>query len=149
MKNDEAVEHCPVARALEGVGDRWSLMIVRDLFDGQQRFGELQKSLGVAKNILSDRLRKLAAEGILCVEPAADGSAYQAYTLTPKGRDLFTLIVSLRQWGEAHCFAPGEVHSELLDSTGQPLARLEVRDANGRPISATDTRVCKVDVAAG
>lgn len=148
MKNDEAVEQCPVARALEGVGDRWSLMIVRDLFDGQQRFGELQKSLGVAKNILSDRLRKLAAEGILCVEPAADGSAYQAYALTPKGRDLFTLIVSLRQWGEAHCFAPGEVHSELLDSTGQPLARLEVRDANGRPISAADTRVRKVETPA-
>ncbi|WP_337056429.1 winged helix-turn-helix transcriptional regulator [Pseudomonas sp. USHLN015] len=149
MNHDATVEHCPVARALELVGDRWSLMIVRDLFDGLQRFGELQKSLGVAKNILSDRLRRLVAEGILCIEPAADGSAYQAYALTAKGRDLFTLIVSLRQWGEAHCFAPGEVHSELLDPAGQPLARLEVRDANGRPVSAADTRVHKVEVAAG
>lgn len=149
MNHDATVEHCPVARALELVGDRWSLMIVRDLFDGLQRFGELQKSLGVAKNILSDRLRRLVAEGILCIEPAADGSAYQAYALTAKGRDLFTLIVSLRQWGEVHCFAPGEVHSELLDPAGQPLARLEVRDANGRPVSAADTRVHKVEVAAG
>lgn len=149
MKDRQAEEHCPVARALEVIGDRWSLMIVRDLFDGLQRFGELQKSLGVAKNILSDRLRKLVAEGILRVEPAADGSAYQAYALTPRGSDLFTLVVSLRQWGEAHCFAPGEVHSELLDSADQPLARLEVRNAQDHPVSAAGTRVRKVDAAAG
>ncbi|MGA4632313.1 winged helix-turn-helix transcriptional regulator [Pseudomonas solani] len=148
MKDPRAEEHCPVARALGVIGDRWSLMILRDLFDGLQRFGELQKSLGVAKNILSDRLRKLVAEGVLHVEPAADGSAYQAYALTPRGHDLFTLVVSLRQWGEAHCFAPGEVHSELLDTADQPLARLQVCDAAGNPVSSADTRVRKVIAAA-
>ncbi|MGE8500288.1 MAG: winged helix-turn-helix transcriptional regulator [Pseudomonas sp.] len=139
---------CPVGRALELIGDRWSLMIVRDLFDGLHRFGELQKSLGAAKNILSDRLRKLVAAGILTVEPASDGSAYLEYVLTAKGRELFILVVALRQWGEAHCFTEDEVHSELIEvDTGLPLAPLEVRSAGGRPVAATDTRVRKVSEA--
>lgn len=149
MSSQEANAQCPVARALELIGDRWSLMIVRDLFDGLHRFGELQKSLGVAKNILSDRLRKLVASGILNLEPASDGSAYQEYVLTPRGRDLFTLVVGLRQWGEAHCFSEGEARSELIDlESSQPLARLEVRSASGRPLVATDTQVRKVQAVA-
>ena len=60
--NDES---CPVARSVDLVGDRWSLLIVRDAFDGVHRFGDIQRSLGVARNILSDRLRKLVEAGIL------------------------------------------------------------------------------------
>lgn len=56
---------CPVARALDAIGDRWSLLIVRDAFDGVQRFGDLQRNLGMARNILSDRLRKLVDAGVL------------------------------------------------------------------------------------
>lgn len=106
---------CPVARSLDAIGDGWSLLIVRDAFDGLRRFGEFQKNLGMAKNILSDRLRTLTAHGILEAAPASDGSAYQEYVLTEKGRGLFPVIVGLRQWGEDHYYGPREAHSELID----------------------------------
>src|SRR6516225_3557038 len=101
---------CPVARPLDAIGDWWALLIVRDAFDGLSRFGEFQKSLGLSKNILSDRLRKLVAYGILETAQAAEGGAYQRYVLTEKGRALFPLLVALRQWGEDYCFDPGEGH---------------------------------------
>ncbi|MEV4256454.1 helix-turn-helix domain-containing protein [Spirillospora sp. NPDC049652] len=135
---------CPVARSVDAIGDWWSLLIVRDAFDGSRRFGEFQRSLGVAKNILSARLRALVAAGILELVPASDGSAYQEYALTAKGRDLFPVVVALRQWGERHSFEPGEAHSELLDREGRPLAPIEIRDADGRPIRPEETRVEKV-----
>lgn len=91
---------CPVARTLDVIGDWWSLLIVRDAFDGVSRFSEFQKGLGMAKNILSTRLRTLVAHGILEIAPASDGSAYQEYILTDKGRALFPVIVGLRQWGK-------------------------------------------------
>lgn len=77
---------CPVARSLDAIGDWWSLLIVRDAFDGIRRFGEFQRNLGMAKNILSARLRTLVEHGVLEVIPASDGSAYQEYVLTDKGR---------------------------------------------------------------
>ncbi|MFC4910562.1 winged helix-turn-helix transcriptional regulator [Actinomadura gamaensis] len=135
---------CPVARSVDAIGDWWSLLIVRDAFDGSRRFGEFQRSLGVAKNILSARLRALVEAGILEPVPASDGSAYREYALTAKGRDLFPVIVALRQWGERHSFEPGEPHSELLDRAGRPLSPIEIRDADGRPIRPEDTRVEKV-----
>ncbi|MDR2328643.1 MAG: helix-turn-helix transcriptional regulator, partial [Comamonas sp.] len=88
-------EPCPVARALDAIGDRWSLLIVRDAFDGVQRFGDLQRNLGMARNILSDRLRKLVDAGVLQTQPASDGSAYQEYALTAKGLGLFPVVVAL------------------------------------------------------
>jgi DNA-binding HxlR family transcriptional regulator len=80
---------CPMARSLEIVGDQWSLLVIRDAFDGMKRFGEFQQSLGVAKNILADRLKWLVQEGVLELVPASDGSLYQEYVLTPKGKGLF------------------------------------------------------------
>ncbi|WP_043472817.1 helix-turn-helix domain-containing protein [Kitasatospora sp. MBT66] len=136
---------CPVARSVDAIGDWWSLLIIRDAFDGSRRFGEFQRSLGVAKNILSARLRALVEAGILAVEPASDGSAYQAYVLTPKGEDLFPVVVALRQWGERHSFDPDEPHSELLDRRDdRPLRELAVLAADGRPVGPADTVVHKV-----
>ncbi|MCP2335410.1 winged helix-turn-helix transcriptional regulator [Actinomadura rupiterrae] len=135
---------CPVARSVDAIGDWWSLLIVRDAFDGSRRFGEFQRSLGVAKNILSARLRALVEAGILELVPASDGSAYQEYALTAKGRDLFPVIVALRQWGERHSFEPGEAHSELLGQDGRPLAPIEIRDAGGHPVRPEETHVEKV-----
>ena len=136
---------CPVARSVDAVGDWWSLLIVRDAFDGSRRFGEFQRSLGVAKNILSARLRALVDNGILEVVPAADGSPYNDYVLTAKGEALFPVIVALRQWGEAFSFAPGEPHSELLDRRdGQPLRPLEIHAADGRQLTPADTEVHKL-----
>ncbi|WP_433473725.1 winged helix-turn-helix transcriptional regulator [Spirillospora sp. CA-142024] len=136
---------CPVARAVDVIGDRWSLLIVRDAFDGITRFGEFQRNLGLAKNILSSRLRELVAHDILEVVPAADGSAYHEYALTRKGRELFAILVSLRQWGEDHLFNEAEPHSVLLDTrTEKPLRRLEVKDATGRVLDSTEAFVRKV-----
>lgn len=140
---------CPVARSLDIIGDWWSLLIVRDAFDGTHRFGEFQQGLGVSKGILSARLRDLAARGILATQPAADGSAYGDYVLTDKGRDLFAVVVALRQWGERHCFRPGEPHSVLVENgSGECLARMEVRSRNGRVLGASDTTVRKLKAPA-
>jgi len=129
-------EPCPVARALDAIGDRWSLLIVRDAFDGVQRFGDLQRNLGMARNILSDRLRKLVDAGVLQTQPASDGSAYQEYALTAKGLGLFPVVVALRQWGEDQLFAPGEAHSSLVEkASGQPVARMQPQTADGRVLA--------------
>ncbi|WP_338863933.1 helix-turn-helix domain-containing protein [Myxococcus stipitatus] len=136
---------CPVGRAVDVFGDEWSLLIVRDVFDGLRRFGELQKNLGMAKNILASRLRKLVEHGVLEVVPASDGSAFHEYALTAKGRDLFQVIVAMRQWGEAHCFEPGEPHSILVDTrSGRPVPRMELHAKDGRRIESTDAVVRKV-----
>jgi DNA-binding HxlR family transcriptional regulator len=131
---------CPIARALDVIGDWWSLLIVRDAMIGTRRFSAFQKNLGVAKNILTVRLRALVAQGILEVQPAADGSAYQDYVLTAKGRALFPVLVALRQWGEEFSFKPNEDFSRLLDrKTRRPLRKLEIRAEDGRVLDQTDT----------
>lgn len=133
---------CGVARPLDAIGDGWSLLIVRDCFGGLKRFGEFQRSLGLARNILAARLRNLLDHGILETAPASDGGPYLEYRLTGKGRALFPLLVALRQWGEDYCFAPGEAHVRLVDSErGQPLRRLEVHAEDGRLLTPEDTMV--------
>lgn len=133
---------CGVARPLDAIGDWWSLLIVRDAFDGLRRFGEFQRSLGLAKNILSVRLRNLVEHGIMETRPAADGSAYQDYVLTEKGRGLFTLLVALRQWGDAYFFEPDEARVVLVDkATGSPVQALELRSQDGRVLTPEDTMV--------
>lgn len=133
---------CPVARPLDAIGDGWSLLIVRDAFDGLRRFGQFQKSLGVAKNILTARLNNLVGQGILETVPAEDGSAYREYVLTAKGRGLFPVLVALRQWSDEFAFGPDEPHYRMVDrETRQPLARLEIRAADGRVLTPEDTIV--------
>lgn len=136
---------CPVGRSLDVIGDRWSLLIVRDAFDGVSRFGDFQRGLGVARNILADRLRKLVEADVLASQPAADGSAYQEYVLTPRGESLFPVVVALRQWGEKHLYARGEKHSRLIDlNTGKPVPVMTPRTSDGSPLAAGETRVKKV-----
>ncbi|WP_059008287.1 winged helix-turn-helix transcriptional regulator [Streptomyces specialis] len=135
---------CPVARSVDAIGDWWSLLIVRDAFDGSRRFSEFRDSLGIAKNILAARLRALIDAGVLDTAPLPGGGAHHAYVLTDKGRALFPVIVALRQWGEEHCFEPGEPHSRLLDRRdGHPLRPLDVRAADGRAITPDETVVAK------
>ncbi|EEQ96693.1 HxlR family transcriptional regulator [Brucella intermedia LMG 3301] len=138
-------DYCPSARALDVIGDWWSLLIVREAFDGVTRFSAFQKNLGIARNILSDRLRKLTGEEIMESVPDPNGGAHQEYRLTAKGRDLLPVVVSLRQWGEKHLFAPGETHSRLVDSvSGEDVALLEVRARDGRRLSSDDVVIIKV-----
>ncbi|UUQ64134.1 helix-turn-helix transcriptional regulator [Pseudomonas fuscovaginae UPB0736] len=132
---------CPVARSVGAIGDGWSLLIIRDAFDGIRRFGEFQRNLGLARNILATRLKNLVEHGVLLVAPASDGSAYQEYVLTEKGRGLFNLIIALRQWGEAHFYGPQEPHSVLVDrEQGLALRPLELRAEDGRLLGPDDCR---------
>lgn len=139
---------CPVARALDVIGDWWSLLIIRDAFDGVRRFTEFQTGLGIAKGMLATRLRDLTERGILQTAPASDGSAYKEYVLTEKGRGLFLVIVALRQWGEAHLYRPNEPRSSLVDAaTGAPIEKLELHAVDGRALAWSDTRVEKMTQA--
>jgi DNA-binding HxlR family transcriptional regulator len=133
---------CPIARALDVIGDWWSMLIIRDALLGRRRFGEFHRSLGLAKNILSARLRMLVDEGILTAVPAADGSAYQEYVLTEKGRGVFPILVALRQWSEAFDAHPDEIATILVDrEKGEPVERLEIRARDGRLLQIGDTEL--------
>ena len=137
-------ETCPVARSLDLIGDRWSLLIVRNAFDGTRRFGDFQHDLGVARSVLADRLKRLVEAGILTVAPASDGTAYQEYQLTAQGESLFPLVVALRQWGERYLFQPDEARSQLVDTrSGQPLGLMQPVTAEGRVVAAGETQVLK------
>lgn len=127
---------CPVARSLDIIGDWWSLLIVRDALRGIKRFGEFQKSLGIAKNMLTTRLKLLVDEGILTLQPASDGSAWQEYVLTDKGRALQTVLVALSQWGNEFLFAENECGTVLADSEQRkPLRRLALIADDGRELT--------------
>jgi DNA-binding HxlR family transcriptional regulator len=133
---------CPIARSLDVIGDWWSLLIVRDAFLGVSRFSEFQKSIGLAKNILTVRLRALVDDGILKTAPASDGSAYQEYVLTPKGRGVFPVLVALRQWSEEFSGEPGGFPTLLVDrDKGQPVRKLELRAADGRLLGDSETEL--------
>lgn len=138
-------DYCPSARSLDVIGDWWSLLIVRDAFDGLTRFGEFQKSLGIAKNILSDRLRTLVSRGILETVPSGEGGTRMEYRLTSVGRDLFPVMVALRQWGERHLFEEGEEHSLLVErATGLPV-RLDITTQDGRAVGPDETVILRVE----
>ncbi len=136
---------CPVARSLDAIGDWWSLLIVRDAVDGIRRFGAFQKNLGIARSILTARLHDLVDRGVLELVQSPNGTAYQEYVLTEKGRALFPVVVALRQWGEDYLYALGEQHSTLLDrETGEQVGRLELRSRDGRSLQWNDTEVRKL-----
>jgi DNA-binding HxlR family transcriptional regulator len=95
-------QNCSVARALEIVGERWTLLIVRDAFLGRRRFDEFQESLGIARNVLTERLTRLVEEGILERVRYSERPERHEYHLTPKGRDLQIAMAGLRQWGDKY-----------------------------------------------
>ncbi|MTJ83760.1 MAG: helix-turn-helix transcriptional regulator [Telmatospirillum sp.] len=137
---------CPVGRSIDAVGDWWSLMIIRDALDGVGRFSDFLASLGIAKNMLSARLRTLVERDILEIVPASDGSAYSEYRLTAKGRGLFPVIVALRQWGEEFFFDPAETHVRLIDRAGRrPVRKLELHADDGRLLTPEETIVVHPD----
>lgn len=131
-----AEDACPVAKAVDVVGDWWSFLIVRDAFLGRRRFGEFQTSLGVAKNILADRLKKLVAAGVLEQVSASDGTSYKEYALTAHGRGLLPVLVALGEWGASECGAVPVVDRK----SGKPV-RLEFRATDGRRVATEDVRL--------
>jgi DNA-binding HxlR family transcriptional regulator len=130
---------CPVARSLDLIGDWWSLLIIRDALADTRRFSDFQKSLDVAKNILSIRLKNMVAEGVMRLEPAADGSIYKEYVLTEKGRALQPVLIALSQWGNEFMYEPGEAGSVMVDARDRkPIQKLQLVAADGRRLEPQD-----------
>lgn len=107
LRADYDTQTCSVARALEVAGERWTLLILRDLFLGVRRFEAIQQDLGIARNVLATRLDKLVAEGIVVRHRYNDRPPRDEYRLTEKGLDLWPVLVSLMSWGDRHAPSPG------------------------------------------
>ena len=138
-KIDLGSSACAIARSLSVVGDWWSLLLVRDALSGARRFGEFESRLGLAKNILAVRLRKLIEEGIFERVPSRDGGARDEYQLTKKGEELYVVLVGLWQWGEKNTASPKNRRLIMVDrQTQQKIARLEVRAKDGRRVGPRD-----------
>jgi DNA-binding HxlR family transcriptional regulator len=102
LKRDYEGQDCSIARALELVGERWTLLIIRDAFLGLRRFDQFQESLGIARNVLTDRLNRLVDEGILERVRYSERPERFEYHLTTKGCDLDIALAGLRQWGDTY-----------------------------------------------
>jgi DNA-binding HxlR family transcriptional regulator len=106
LPKDYSDQNCSIAHTLEAVGERWTLLIVRDAFLGTRRFDDFQRNLGVARNVLQSRLERLVDAGILRRERYQERPERFEYRLTRKGVDLWPVLVALMKWGDRHA-APG------------------------------------------
>ncbi|QPQ56327.1 helix-turn-helix transcriptional regulator [Allosphingosinicella flava] len=126
---------CALPAALEAVGERWSFLILRGVFNGLHHFEEFQATLGIARNILSNRLGRLVDHGILQREPDPADRRKVTYTLTDKGRELLPVLIALRQWGERWVSGVPS-NPVLVDKANQrPIAPMAVRADDGRALS--------------
>ena len=117
---------CSIARTLDVIGDRWTMLILRDAFRGVRRFDALQRDLGIARNLLTDRLNKLVAHGILEKRMYVAHPPRYEYRLTPKGIDLSPALVALMRWGD-RWLADGDPPVSLLhEACGHPLDQVFV-----------------------
>lgn len=127
--------NCALPAALEAVGERWSFLILRGIFNGLHHFEEFQSTLGIARNILANRLARLVDHGILQREQDLSDRRKIAYTLTQKGTALFPALMALRQWGEKWV-AGMPSNPVLVDKRSkQPVAQIVVRSADGRALA--------------
>jgi len=152
MKSDHAkavLSECALPAALEVVGERWSFLILRGAFNGLAHFEEFQSTLGIARNILSNRLARMVEHEILERQPDALDRRKVAYRLTEKGRALLPVLIALRQWGE-RWISGMPSNPVLVDRhSRRPVATLAVRAADGRPLSLPELEwVDRSEVAA-
>jgi DNA-binding HxlR family transcriptional regulator len=135
-------QNCSIARALEIVGERWSILVLRDVFLGVRRFDALQRDLGVARNVLSARLERLVAEGILEKALYQERPPRHEYRLTEKGLDLWPIVVELLRWGDRHA-APPDGPPVLLRhrDCGGLLGERRICERCGQPLSVQNVRV--------
>ena len=130
---------CSIARSLEQVGPWWSLLIIRDAGMGARRFKHFEKSLGIAKNTLASRLAHLVEAGIMEKVPAADGTSYEEYLLTDKGRELTPVLLALAQWGDRWAVhEAGPSFAFIDDQTGEEVSRIWPRRENGEKIELAE-----------
>lgn len=131
--------NCSVARALEVVGEWWSMLILREAFMGTRRFRDFQRNLGIARNILTARLRKLVLQDVLCRVPGADTSRHYEYRLTEKGRALFPVITALRQWSDRWVVGPEKTPVRAIEiASGDDIAEIKVMNSQGRALAPRD-----------
>jgi DNA-binding HxlR family transcriptional regulator len=135
LKRDYEGQNCSIARTLEIVGERWTLLIVRDAFLGLRRFEEFQENLGIARNVLTDRLNRLVEEGILERVRYSERPERFEYRLTRKGRDLQVALAGLRQWGDAYA---SEKPPRLLRRKSDGKAVLAALVPKGSPVLRGD-----------
>lgn len=133
--------NCGIAQALEVLGDWWTLLVVRDAFFGVRRFGDFERSLGIAKNVLASRLAHLVEHEILeKVDVGESGERFE-YRLTEKGEALLPVLTTLREWSDEYVFGKGNEPVIVKDRrTQRRLPKLRVTDADGRPLSRRDLR---------
>ncbi|KAF0807335.1 hypothetical protein A6D6_00887 [Alcanivorax xiamenensis] len=130
---------CSVACALDQVGDWWSLLVVKEAMLGTRRFVDFQQRLGIAKNILCNRLNRLVDSGVMSKVDAGEHGTRYEYRLTDKGRDLFTVITALRQWSER--WNGNRDDLRLVDRvSGHPIRQLHVEGDDGQPLTVRDVR---------
>jgi DNA-binding HxlR family transcriptional regulator len=133
-----AAMNCSVAQCLEVVGEWWSMLIVRDAFLGVTRFERFHERLGVSRNVLTERLNHLVERGVLERVLYCERPARHEYRLTDKGRDLWPVLTSMRQWGDRYA-APGGPPIELVHRSCGHLASAEiVCSACGDPMGPRD-----------
>ena len=127
---------CSLDAALEAIGERWSFLILRGAFNGLRHFEQFQATLGIARNVLANRLTRLVAHGILEREPCADDRRKVEYRLTDKGEALMPTLVALRQWGE-RWLGDAPCASRLIDNRDeQPINEVVVTAHDGRTLHA-------------
>ena len=139
-KRASAPDFCTSARALDVIGEQWTLLIVRDAFFGIRNFDDFQRATGIARNVLSQRLAGLVEAGVMTRHPSDEDKRKVEYRLTPMGLDLFPVVVALGQWGRKHLYGAAErMPFLILDrTTGEPPAPVTVHASDGRPIGPRD-----------
>lgn len=136
LKRDYEGQVCSIARSLELVGDRWTLLIVRDLVFGRSRFDEFLASLGVATNVLTDRLNRLVDQGIAERVRYSERPERFEYRLTAKGRELGLVLLALMQWGDRHVSEkPPRIARRRSDRSRVSVALVA---ADGSPVKPGD-----------
>ena len=134
-------QNCPVAGMLNIVGDQWTWLILREAFYGASRFKEFERNTGIAKNLLSNRLARLVDEGLLKKFDIGQMGTRYAYSLTPKGRSLNTVMIAMLQWGNEHLYAEGEAPVEIIErQTGVPIGPLVLQTRDGRRLEPKDIK---------
>ena len=129
-------QQCPVARALDCVGEWWSIVILRDAFHGLSRFDEFQESLGIAPNMLSRRLKRLVKSGLLERREYQRRPKRHEYVLTPRGRDFLPVILTLAAWGNRHLAPEGAAVLVADRATGDPVDPIVVDSRSLKPLTS-------------
>lgn len=127
---------CSVARSLEILGDRWTLLLIREVLFGTRRFDDFAAHLGIARNVLSTKLADLVAAGILVQQPLRQDAKRQGYHLTEMGEGLLPPLLALLQWGDRWLHTPASVPLRVIEgATGVEIAPIKVRNAAGRELT--------------